>query len=80
VKVGTSSASAAAQTHTHTIASITHSVTQPDSHPVLAHSVTQPDSHPVLVHSVTQPNDHASHSPVNHEPPYYVLIYIQRMS
>lgn len=32
LKVGTSASNAAAQTHTHTIASITHSVTQPSNH------------------------------------------------
>ena len=32
VKIGTSASNAAAQTHTHTIASITHSVTQPNNH------------------------------------------------
>ena len=80
VKIGTSSASAAAQTHTHTIASITHSVTQPNDHPAQSHSVTQPSNHPAQSHSVTQPSDHAAHAPVNHEPPYYVLIYIQRMT
>lgn len=41
-------------------------------------------AHPALVHAVTQPSDHAAQvhlvSLANHEPPYYVLIYIQRMS
>ncbi len=32
VKIGTAGATGAAQTHTHTIASITHSVTQPSEH------------------------------------------------
>lgn len=33
-----------------------------------------------LVHSVTQPSAHGAHGSVDHEPPYYVLVYIQRMS
>lgn len=38
--------------------------------------------HPQLVHEVTQPIIHADqpHNSPNHEPPFYVLIYIQRMS
>lgn len=69
VKIGTSTASAGAQTHTHTIATITHSVTQPSAH----------SDHAALPHTVTQATAHGAHAAVNSEPPYYVLIFIQKM-
>ena len=51
-----------------------------------ASAAAQTHTHTIasITHSVTQPSDHAaqSHSvpSANHEPPYYVLIYIQRMT
>jgi hypothetical protein len=46
------------------------------------HSVTQPNQHAAQSHSITQPSDHAaeSHSTVNHEPPYYKVVFIRRMT
>ena len=61
-------------------ATLSHSVTQPNDHTISAHSVTQPNDHPALSHSVTQPSSHAaqSHDTVNHEPPYYTLVFIMK--
>ena len=44
-KVGTSTANLATNAHTHTIPTITHSVTQPNNHAALTHGVTQPSDH-----------------------------------
>ena len=59
-KVGTSTANLATNAHTHTIATITHAVTQPSDHAALVHDVTQPSQHAALVHGVTQPSQHAA--------------------
>jgi hypothetical protein len=85
-KVGTSTANLATNLHTHTIATITHSVTQPSNHAAMTHAVTQPSQHGALVHDITQPSDHpilehAVTQPNDHadsRPPYYKLCFIMK--
>lgn len=49
-----------------------------------AQCFTTPTTHAAhtdsLVHQVQPPYDHGPHGSVSHEPPFYVLVYIQRMS
>lgn len=48
----------------------------------VTHSVTQPNQHAAQTHTVTQPSNHAalSHSSETSDPPYYDVVFIQRVS
>lgn len=69
VKIGTAGATGAAQTHTHTISSIVHSVTQ-----AINHVFTQPNQHAIQAHTVTQPDDHT-----DIRPPFFKLAFIMKL-
>ncbi len=68
VKIGTAGATGAANTHTHTITSIVHTVGQ-----AIAHVFTQAAAH--ANHIFTQSDQHAaqSHDSPSHLPPYFVV-------
>lgn len=67
VKVGTSGTNAAAQTHTHTISTIAHSVTN--------NAVNSGNPSATLTHSVTQPS---AHTDLNVVQPYIVVYMWKR--
>ncbi len=64
---------AAAQTHTHTIASIIHSVGQ-----AVNHVFTQPSQHAAQSHSGGAVDAHSAHDSPSHLPPYFVVYIWKR--
>ena len=92
VKVGTSASNAEPTGHTHTIASIVHSVTQPAAHVFTQaaahanHVFTQAAAHANHVftqaanHVFTQPNQHTAqgHDSPSHLPPFFVVYLWKR--
>jgi len=93
-KLGTGPENVPTATHTHSLGTLTHTVTQADAHSVSAHSVSQPDAHdvlhhivsqasvhPAVSHSVTQADNHSisAHSTASNEPVYYELCFIMKV-
>lgn len=57
-----------------------HSVTQPAQHAAQTHSVTQPGDHAAIAHSGAAVDAHSAHDSVNHEPAFFALAFIMRVS
>lgn len=87
---GTTASTLTIATHTHSIptlthtvsgstdnpsATLTHTVNEPNDGAGHDHAFTQPGDHAALSHSVTQPSDHTGV-----EPPFYAIAFIRRMS